>query len=266
MDFVECEGARIACRMDGEPGLPTVVMSNSLASDHRMWDPQLPVLTGSFRVLRYDTRGHGSSDAPAGAYSIEGLGRDCLAVMDHFEVEKAHYVGLSLGGMTGQWLGAEAQHRFHSLTLCDTASEMPSGVWDERIAQVSADGIEVIVEATLARWFTPAFAGRAPDDLAKVREMVETTPAAGYIGCARAIRSMALSPLLARIALPTLIIVGEQDVSTPPSEAAKLHAAIAASELHRIADAAHLPNIEQADSFNRALQAFLQRQTAATVV
>ncbi|GAB5471167.1 MAG: 3-oxoadipate enol-lactonase [Rhodospirillales bacterium] len=265
MDFTQSEGARIACRLEGEPGRPVVVLSNSLASDHRMWDPQLPTLMKSFRVLRYDTRGHGASEAPEDAYSIAGLGRDCLAVMDFFGVEKAHFVGLSLGGMTGQWLGAQASQRFHSLTLCDTASEMPSAVWDERIAQVSDRGISVIVETTLERWFTPTFAGRAPDDLARVREMIQSTPAAGYIGCARAIQAMALSPLLARIALPTCIIVGEQDVSTPPSEAEKLHAAIAGSELHKIADSAHLPNIEQADIFNRALQTFLQRQIAATV-
>ncbi len=265
MEFAEGEGARIACRLDGEPGLPIVVLSNSLSSDHRMWDPQLPILTNSFRVLRYDTRGHGASEAPEGPYSIEGLGRDCLAVMDFFEVEKAHFVGLSLGGMTGQWLGAEASRRFHSLTLCDTASEMPSAIWDERIAMVSDEGIAAVVDSTLERWFTAAFAERAPEDLAKVRDMVQTTPATGFIGCARAIQAMALSPLLSRISLPSCIIVGEADVSTPPSKAEMLHQAIAGSELHRIADAAHLPNIEQPESFNRALQAFLQRQIAATV-
>ncbi|MEO1190917.1 MAG: 3-oxoadipate enol-lactonase [Pseudomonadota bacterium] len=264
MEFAQGDGARIACRLDGQAGRPIVILSNSLASDHRMWDPQLSLLTESFRVLRYDTRGHGSSEAPDGPYTIAMLGRDCLAVMDHFGIETAHFIGLSLGGMTGQWLGAEAASRFLSLTLCDTASEMPRAVWDERIATVSEKGMDAVVEPTLERWFTPAFAGRAPQDLAKVRAMVEGTPAKGYIGCSQAIREMALSPLLPRIALPTCIIVGEQDISTPPAAAEQLHKAIAGSELHRIAEAAHLPNIEQCERFNHALRSFLQRQIAAT--
>ncbi len=260
MEFAEARGASLACRSDGDASLPAVVFSNSLASNHRMWDAQLSCLLPRFRVIRYDTRGHGGSEAPETAYSMADLGRDCLAVLDHFGVEKAHFVGLSLGGMTGQWLGAEASDRILSLTLCDTASEMPSGVWDERIAQVRDQGMASVVEGTLARWFTPAFAERAPDELQRVREMIAATPLAGFVGCACAIRDMALTPLLARIALPTCVIVGAEDPSTPPSVAEALHRAIAGSELHILPESAHLPNIEQAERFNRVMQDFLHRQ------
>ncbi len=265
MEFAASAGARLACRADGDPSHPVVILSNSLASDHRMWDWQMPVLVPGFRVIRYDTRGHGASDVPEGPYSIELLARDCLAVLDHFGGGKAHFVGLSLGGMTGQWLGAEAGERFLSLTLCDTAFTMPRDVWDQRIRQVREDGFASLVDATVERWFTPPFKERAPAEIERVREMVAGTPDAGYLGCASAIRDMSLEPLLARIALPTRIIVGEQDGSTPPAAAEKLHRAIAGSDLKVVPEAAHLSNIEQPEIFNQALQEFLYRQTGASV-
>jgi len=263
MDFATSGGTRIACRIDGEPGRPVVVLSNSLASDHRMWNPQMPLLERQFRVVRYDKRGHGASEAGEGDYTIELLARDCLAVMDHFEVDKAHFVGLSIGGMAGQWLGAEAPERFLSLMLCDTTSEMPVDVWTDRIRQAREEGMAGMVDSTLTRWFTEDYRNRRPPELALVREMIEGTQVAGYAGCAAAIRDMKLTPLLERIHLPTRIVVGEEDKSTPVERAEALTAAISNADLVVIPEAAHLPNIEQADIFNEALMEFLGRQTSA---
>ncbi len=257
-------GVRIACRSEGEHARPAVVFSNSLASDHHMWDGQVAALIADFRIIRYDTRGHGASDAPEGPYSIDLLARDCLAVLDHFSIEKAHFVGLSLGGMVGQWLGAEAAERFHSLTLCDTASDMPKAVWDERIAQVEASGMASIVETTLERWFTAPYRERTPNELDSVRQMVASTSTSGYLGCAAAIRDMALGPLLGGISMPTRVIVGAEDVSTPLAKAQALNDAIAGSDLVVIPEAAHLPNLEQPESFNQALRAFLHCQINAS--
>ncbi len=265
MEFAAAKGARLACRTDGEHGLPAVVLCNSLASDHSMWDAQIALLAPHSWVIRYDTRGHGASDASEGPYSIEQLAQDCLAVLDHYRIERAHFVGLSLGGMTGQWLGAEAASRFLSLTLCDTASDMPTDLWEQRIAQVHEHGIASIVETTVERWFTAPFRDREAAEVARVKAMIAATSEAGYLGCAAAIRDMALEPLLARISLPTQIIVGAKDVSTPPSEAERINRGIAGSNLAVVPDAAHLPNIEQADTFNQALWAFLQRQIGASV-
>lgn len=260
MDYASANGVRIACRADGEPGRPAVVLSNSLATDHRMWDAQMPALLPAFRVIRYDKRGHGASDAPAAPYTIETLARDCLAVLDRYGIEKAHFVGLSIGGMAGQWLGARAADRFLSLTLCDTASEMPPGVWDERLAKARAEGMEALVESTVARWFTEPFRAQEPPVMALVREMIAGTSVEGYTGCGAAIRDMALTPLLAEIALPTLIVVGAEDSSTPVSVAESLAASIRRSELAVIPAAAHLPNIERPGPFNQALTEFLKRQ------
>jgi 3-oxoadipate enol-lactonase len=236
------------------------MLSNSLMSDLSMWEPQMAALTERFRVLRYDTRGHGGTDAPAGPYTIELLAADAVALLDALGLERVHFVGLSLGGMTGQLLGARHGDRLLGLVLCDTASEMPNPeVWDGRIGTAETQGIEALAPATLERWFTAPFRERRGEAIDKVLAMIRRTPVAGYVGCGHAIRDMNQTGLLADIKAPTLVIVGADDPSTPVAAARAIHERVAGSELTVIEDAAHLPNIEQPEAFNAALLAFLER-------
>lgn len=255
------DGCAIAWRMDGpEDGAgdaPVVILSNSLGTAMDMWSAQVVALAARFRVLRYDTRGHGRSDVPAGAYGLDRLGRDVLDLMDALGIARAHFCGLSLGGMTGQWLGVHAPDRFDRLVLANTAACMgpPSG-WQSRIASVLENGLAGMTSAILERWFTPEFRAAAPDGIAPVREGLLATSPAGYAGCCAAIRDMDMRPVIGLIDLPTLVIAGARDPATPPADAEVLAARIAGSQLVTL-DAAHLSNIEQPAAFNAALLDFL---------
>lgn len=255
------DGCAIAWRMDGpEDGAadaPVVILSNSLGTGLDMWAPQVAALSASFRVLRYDTRGHGRSDVPGGAYGLDRLGRDVLDLMDALGIARAHFCGLSLGGMTGQWLGVHAPDRFDRLVLANTAAYMgpPSG-WQARIASVLENGMAVMTSALLERWFTPEFRATAPDSIAPVREGLLATSPEGYAGCCAAIRDMDMRPVVGLIDLPTLVIVGASDPATPPADGEAIAARIAGSRLVTL-EAAHLSNIEQAAAFNAALLDFL---------
>ena len=257
---VAANGISFNYRFDGPPNRPVVMLGNSLMSDLSMWEPQVAALTERFRVLRYDTRGHGSTDAPAGAYTIGLLASDAVALLDALGLERVHFVGLSLGGMTGQFLGARHGDRLLGLVLCDTASDMPTPeMWDGRIRTAETQGIEALVPATLERWFTAPFRERRTDAIERVRAMIRRTPVQGYVGCCHAIRDMHQTEMLADIKAPTLVIVGADDPSTPVAAARAIHERIPGSELKVIEDAAHLPNIEQPEAFNAALLAFLER-------
>lgn len=255
------DGCAIAWRLDGpEDGAadpPVVVLSNSLGTGLDMWAPQVAALSANFRVLRYDTRGHGRSDVPAGAYGLDRLGRDVLDLMDALGIARAHFCGLSLGGMTGQWLGVHAPDRFDRLVLANTAAYMgpPSG-WQARIASVLENGMAVMTSALLERWFTPEFRATAPDSIAPVREGLLATSPAGYAGCCAAIRDMDMRPVVGLIDLPTLVIAGASDPATPPADGEAIAARIAGSRLVML-EAAHLSNIEQPAAFNAALLEFL---------
>nr|WP_292965606.1 3-oxoadipate enol-lactonase [Novosphingobium sp. UBA1939] len=255
------DGCAIAWRLegpeDGAADAPVVILSNSLGTALEMWAPQVAALSASFRVLRYDTRGHGRSDVPGGAYGLDRLGRDVLDLMDALGIARAHFCGLSLGGMTGQWLGVHAPDRFDRLVLANTAAYMgPPAGWQSRIAAVLDGGMEVMTSALLERWFTPEFRAAAPGIIAPVREgLLETSPA-GYAGCCAAIRDMDMRPVIGLIDLPTLVIAGARDPATPPADAEVLAARIAGSQLVTL-DAAHLSNIEQSAAFNAALLDFV---------
>ncbi len=249
------DGCHIHYQFDGPEGAPIVMLSHSLGANMAMWDRQMQALTGRYRVLRYDLRGHGGSGVSVGAYSLDRLGRDVIELVDKLDIEHVHFCGLSLGGMIGQWLGVRAPDRVASLTLANTSAYMgpPSG-WDDRIVAVRASGMAAMRDAILARWFTPDF-----NDTAIIGAMIETTDPQGYAGCCAAIRDMDLRRLGSLIKTPTLIIGGLRDPATPPDHAKALHAEIKGSNLVLL-DGAHLSNIECASGFNAALLNFLTSQ------
>ena len=250
----------LAYRIDGaEAGAPWLVFSHSLACDHSMWDAQLGAF-GDFRLLRFDTRGHGSSSAPAGEYTMELLAGDALALLDALGIRHCHFVGLSMGGMIGQQLALRAPARLLSLTLADTSSRYPAAarpMWDDRIALVRSRGMNAVLPATLERWFTVRFREQHPEEVARIAALIRATPVSGYVGCAHAISHIDFTARLATIDCPTLVMVGADDQGTPVSMAEEIVQAIDGSRLEIIPNAAHLSNIEQPQRFNALLRQFL---------
>ena len=252
------DGCRIAYRCDGPQGAPVLVLSNSLGTDMGMWAPQLAALTAHWRVLRYDQRGHGASDAPAGGYSIDRLGRDLIELLDALGIETVDFCGLSLGGMIGQWLGMRAAARVRRLVLANTSSFMgPPSAWDARIALVSAQGMAPLAEASVSRWFTDAFQERGAAAIAPIEAMLLATDPVGYAGCCAAIRDMDMRRVVSLVERPTLVIGGTLDPATPPSHSEALAGAIAGARLLML-DAAHLSNVEQPEAFAQACLQFLR--------
>lgn len=252
------DGCRIAYRLDGAPAAPVLVLSNSLGTALEMWDPQMAALIERFRVLRYDVRGHGASDVPPGAYSMDRLARDAVELLDALDVERAHFLGLSMGGMVGQWLAVRAPERLHRLVLANTAMYMgPPSAWQQRIDQVLHDGMPAIADAIVERWFTPRFRASDPGAVDQVRAMLLATPAAGYAACCAAIRDMDLRPTAPLITHPALLIAGTDDPSTPPERADELAAALRVRARVVRLEAAHLSNVEQPNAFAAAALDFL---------
>jgi 3-oxoadipate enol-lactonase len=257
---IKVNGVDLAYRFDGPESGHVVMMSNSLMSDHTMWDSTVPALADRYRVLRYDTRGHGSSGTTAGPYSIGMLADDVIGLIDLLGIKRAHFVGLSMGGMIVQQIGARYAERVYSLSLCDSASEMPPrSMWEERFAIAQAKGIAGLVDTTIQRWFTPAFIGRDPRSIEQVRKMILGTRTEGYIACASAVRDMAQTTMLLKVKSPTLILVGRQDPACTVEQSIVLHRMIDGSEMVILEDAAHLSNIEQPQAFNRSLRSFIDR-------
>ena len=208
--------------LTGKEGAPVVVLSHSLGSSLVMWEPQLPALEPHFRVLRYDARGHGGSEAAAGPYSFELLAGDVVGLLDGLGLSKIHFMGLSMGGMIGQALGLFHSHRLLSLTLCDTAAANPPGsreIWEERINLVRKEGLAPLLDPTLERWFTPEFVQQTSPILEKIRQQFLATSINGYVGCSQAIMALDYLEKLGKIQIPTLIVVGEEDPGTPVSAA-----------------------------------------------
>jgi 3-oxoadipate enol-lactonase len=259
---ITVNGINVHYTLEGPASAPIITMSNSLASNLSMWDPQMSVLTSRYRVLRYDTRGHGSTDAPAGPYSLDELTEDVRALLQALGVTRTHFIGLSMGGMIGQIMALKYPQMLQSLALCDTMSRVPTEakpLWDDRIHVAEAQGMEPLVEPTLTRWFTDPFRQKGSPVLDQVRTMIRTTPARGYAGCCHAIAALNLTDQLKAITLPTLIIVGEDDPGTPVAASRVIHEQIQGSELVILKSAAHLSNLEQPEAFNQALMAFLPK-------
>ena len=247
--------------LSGKKDAPVVVLSHSLSSSLLMWNPQVEALNPYFQVLRYDIRGHGGSDAPSGAYTLELLGKDVIKLLDALDMDRVHFVGLSLGGMIGQSLALNDPHRIKSLALCDTAAIVPAEaepLWQERMDQARRKGMEVLLDQTMERWFTPSFLKQNSRMLALIRQQVLATPVSGYIGCAEAIRKLNYLNRLSQIKMPALIMVGEEDPGTPVSVSVGMHERISNSKLVILPSARHLSNVEQAEAFNAALLRFLK--------
>lgn len=258
---VSANGITMNYVLDGAAGAPVVTLSHSLATDLTMWEPQMTALTARWRVLRYETRGHGATDAPQGPYSLAQLADDALALQGALGIDQTHWIGLSMGGMIGQTLALKSPERLASLVLADTSSRIPAeakSTWDDRIRIAETKGMEPLVDPTLGRWFTAGFRQRHPDVVERVAGMIRTTSPQGYAGCCAAIAALNLTDRLGAIKLPTLVIVGEDDQGTPVAAARAIHEGIKGSTLTIIPSAAHLSNLEQPDAFTTAVTRFLR--------
>lgn len=258
MPMIDVEDCRLHYRFDGPEGAPVLLLANSLGTTHEMWRPQLATFAEEFRVLRYDSRGHGRSAVTPGPYTVDRLGRDALGLLDALAVGRAHVCGLSLGGMVGQWLAINAPTRVDRLVLCNTAAFMGGdpAVWAQRIAAVEAGGMAAVVPGVVDRWLTKPFQEREPAATAEVRDMLLAADPRGYAATAAAVRDMDLRAGLARITAPTLVIAGRHDAATPPEAAQAIADAIPGARL-TLLDAAHLSNVEAAGAFTAAVMAFL---------
>lgn len=263
VEQIRANGISMGYRVDGLSSAPILLLSNGLATDMSMWDDQVAHFSSRYRIVRYDTRGHGDTPATAPPYTLSVLVEDLRSLLDALGANKVHFVGMSLGGMIGQLFAVRYPGRLLSLSLCDTAARMKRETWEGRIKQATVEGVAPLVEPSLVRWFTEPFRVTNPDLMDRVRRMINRTSTDGYVGCAGVVMAMDHVDHLARISTPTLVVVGRHDVSTPLSEAELMHANIAGSTLSVIEDASHLPNIEQAVEFNKILEAFLAAQDLA---
>lgn len=251
----EINGTTLHYRLDGSGDGPVVMLSNSLASNLHMWDLQVePLEMEGFRVLRYDSRGHGESGVTPGPYTIEMLADDAAALMDKLGLAKVHFCGLSKGGMVGQMLGARHPDRLLSLTIADSMAYVENKtMWNDRIAAVHSGGMAAVAEGTLDRWFTTHGKERMADEVEQVRSMILDTPVDGFVACCEAIRDMDLRDANRGIRARTLVIVGDKDPSTPVAASREIANAIHGARLEIVPDAAHLANIEQPVAFTNAL-------------
>ena len=257
MPFAESNGARLNYRFDGSADAPVLVFSNSLGTNLSMWDPQIPVLAGKFRVLRYDTRGHGQSSVTAGPYSITQLGRDVVGLLDGLGIERAHFCGLSMGGAIGMWFGICAPERINRLVLCNTAAKIGAAeMWNTRIDTVRTNGLSAVAETQAQRWFTPAFIAKAPDVIASTRQMIAGTSPEGYAANCGAIRDMDQRETVSRIRARTLVIGGLHDPVISAADLRYLVDTIPGAKLVEL-DASHLSNVEAPVEFTKALLNFL---------
>lgn len=256
MPFAHIDSTRLFYRFEGREGLPVLVLSHSLGCDHGMWSPQVPDLMEHFRVLTYDTRGHGASDAPAGNYTIDQLGRDVLAVLDTLKIHKFAFCGLSMGGAIGQWLAIHVPARMTSLVLANSSSQFSGEILEGRRKTVLESGISAVADAVMGRFFSPEnLAGSCAQS---VRSVLLGTNPAGYAGCCAALRDFNYRPLLGRITAPTLVIVGDRDASTPWASHGKFLAGEIPNAQAISLPTAHLSNLERPRSFTAALLEFLR--------
>ncbi len=242
---------------------PWLTMSHSLACDLHMWDPQMPVLR-KFKVLRFDTRGHGQSSAPTGDYTLEQMADDVKGLLDGLGIKQTHWAGLSMGGMIGQAFALKFPGVFQSMVLADTTSRRPpdaAKMWGDRIQTAQTRGMDALVESTLARWFTEPYRSSHKDVMEKIGGDIRATPVNGFIGCCHAISKLNYLDRLKEIKVPALVVVGELDPGTPPDLARAIQQNLPGSELKIIPSAAHLSNVEQEQVFNDAMTGFLDRVT-----
>jgi 3-oxoadipate enol-lactonase len=257
MPVIQADGCPIHVEVEGPDHAAVLMLSNSLGTNLHMWDDQAAELSRNFRLVRYDSRGHGKSGAPPGPYSIERLGRDAVAVMDALGLAKVNWCGLSKGGMVGMWLGANAPERIDKLILSNTACYMPAAdIWSQRIKTARHDGMAPLTESTIERWFTKGFREREPDKVDRVRRMLLATNPEGYAACCEAIREMDQRESIRRITASTLVICGRHDPATNVEAAEAIRSRIPGAAL-TILDAAHIANVEQPDDYTETVLGFL---------
>ncbi len=249
-------------RIDGDDGKPWLILSNSLATDHRMWEPQMETLTATHKVLRYDTRGHGTSSVPDGPYDFDMLVGDVIALMDALDIASADFMGLSLGGMTGLGLTLDHTDRINRIICCDARADAPDmyrQMWPHMISRARENGMDGVAEQTITRWFSEQFRDDPAniDVLVSTAEMVRDTPAEGYAGCAGALMGLDYLPRLGEITVPSLYVVGERDPAAPPEVMQHMAEATPGSRFEQIAGAAHLSNLENPEKFNAIVAGWL---------
>ena len=251
------DGCAIFYEFDTPSERPVVMLANSLGTTLEMWDSQVAALSGRYRLLRYDSRGHGRSGSPAGPYTIKRLGRDAVALLDALELDRVRFCGLSKGGMVGLWLGANAGDRLERLVIANSSAHVANPeVWDQRIATVRERGMAAIVPGVIDRWFTPRFQSGSPEAVERIARMLRGCPPDGYVACCAAVRDMDQRAHVAGIRAPTLVIGGTHDLATPMDHARLIASTVPGAKLVEL-DAAHLSNVERAPEFNRHLLDFL---------
>jgi len=256
---VNANGISINYQVDGPEGAPWLILSNSLLTDLSMWDDQVAALKNSFRVLRYDQRGHGGTQAPEGKYDFDLLAADVIALMDALGIKRAHFVGISMGGMTVLKLAQKYPDCFDRIVPCDCGpASTPASAqqWQERVELAKGKGMEALVEVTVNRWFPPEFVATNARVLDKVRAMIRATPVAGFAGCAAALSDYDLRPGLPGIKNPTLLIVGTKDATVPGIKA--INQAVPGSSVVELDGAGHLSNLEQPEKFSQAISDFIK--------
>lgn len=260
MPTIQSNGCPIHVEVEGPQDKPVLMLSNSLGTDLHMWDPQVAALTEHFRLVRYDRRGHGKSGVPKGPYNMEMLGRDVLAVLDALKIEKINWCGLSMGGMVGMWLGANAPQRINRLILSNTSAYFADKeIWNGRIKTVREKGLASIVGGTMERWFTADFRQREPNKIAWLSEMFLATDPEGYIACGEAVRDMDHREIIKSITAPTLVIAGRHDPATTVEHGEFIRSRIPGASM-TVLDAAHIANVEQAHDYTDAVLGFLQQK------
>jgi 3-oxoadipate enol-lactonase len=256
---IKANGITINYRVDGAEGAPWIVFSNSLATSLAMWHEQAAALKDSFRVLRYDQRGHGESDAPSGRYPFDTLLADAIGLLDALSIEKAHFAGLSMGGATALGLAERHPERFDRIIVCDSpcqSTPASSQQWEERIAVAQKDGIEALVEPTVNRWFPAETVAKNPPHLDKVRAMIRATPVNGFVGCAAALAAHDYASAVATVKRPVLFMVGEKDGATPAAMRT-LSEKLSGSRFVELAGAGHISNMDRPSEFTRAIRDFI---------
>jgi 3-oxoadipate enol-lactonase len=258
MPVIDADGCPINVQVDGPEGAPVLMLSNSLGTTLAMWEGQVAPFTKQFRLVRYDRRGHGKSGCPKGPYTMERLGRDALAILDTLDIKKINWCGLSMGGMVGQWLGANAPERVDRLVLTNTSSYFPDkAAWNDRLKLVREKGVAAFAGPNMERWFTKGFLERSPEAVAPIREMFAATQLEGYIACGEAVRDMDHRALLPKITAPTLVIAGRHDPATTPEANEYISKHIPGAKF-TLLDAAHMANVEARDAYTAAVLGFLR--------
>jgi 3-oxoadipate enol-lactonase len=259
--YATAQGTRLFYRLDGPVSAPVVALVNSLGMDLHMWEPQVPRLAERFRVLRFDTRGHGRSEVPPSPYTLPQLGGDLVALFNTLGIPQAHICGLSLGGMVALWLGIFSPERVGRVVLANTAARIGTEAsWDERILAIENGGMAAIRDMVVGRFLSLPFRRRDPQVAEWVGGILEATPPDGYIGACRALAEADLRGVVERVEAPCLVIGSSLDEATPPAQAQELAALLKTSRLALLEDAAHLSNVEQAEAFTDLLLSFLQEE------